>query len=84
MVNVIGKKLIDFTDKDGKQIKGLRLYYTAPDDGVEGLASAYLFVGSDKNFYEKVRTLKVPFNAELIYSVSLSSGKPFLSDVKLV
>lgn len=84
MTTLIGRKLFDFNDDQGKQVKGFRLYYTAPDDDVTGLACAYLFVGANKtDLFNKVANLKFPVEADLVYSASITSGKPYLSDIRL-
>lgn len=48
IINVVGKRHVDFTDDHGKRIAGYSLYYTMKSDGVEGVMSGKMFISDEK------------------------------------
>lgn len=48
IINVVGKRRVDFVDDKGKCVVGTTLYYTMKSDGVEGVMSAKMFISDEK------------------------------------
>ena len=48
LVNVVGKKPLNFTTEDGKTIDGTHIFVTYEETGVEGVVAEKLFVSSTK------------------------------------
>lgn len=48
MYQVIGKQMIDYKNKDGKEIKGMKLFVASDKKGVEGVFAESVFVSSTK------------------------------------
>lgn len=46
-VKFVGLQNLDFETKDGKQIQGLKLHITFPDENVMGLMADSKFISSD-------------------------------------
>jgi len=44
---LLGTRQLDFTSKDGNQIKGTNLFLAFPEDGVTGHATDKIFIRSD-------------------------------------
>lgn len=45
---VLGKRLVSFTAKDGKEVKGVSLYLGYETEGVEGMAADKVFIPAAK------------------------------------
>lgn len=57
-VNLIGKEMMNFPDKETKQlIKGIRLHLTVPDDRVSGLSAVRQFIRIDNPAYDEACSL---------------------------
>ena len=41
---VLGKRIVSFTGKDGKEVKGVSLYLGYETEGVEGMAADKVFI----------------------------------------
>lgn len=52
-MELVGKQMVDFIDKEGKRIQGIKLHLVAPDPKVEGRASITQFIRSDSPLYNK-------------------------------
>lgn len=48
LANVVGKKLLNFTSKEGKVIDGTHFFVTYEDTDVEGLVAEKFFIPSTK------------------------------------
>jgi hypothetical protein len=86
-VTIVGKQVVSYTKRDTGELKeGISLYYTAPDDRVEGLSCADLWVGIQSKLYAAVKALDVskPLAADLYYEVRPGSRFPVLERIDLV
>ena len=45
---IVGLKRVDFKDKDGSQIQGVKVYVNLPEDNVEGMATDSFFLSDNK------------------------------------
>lgn len=55
IIEIVGKKHVDFTDDTGKRICGWSIYYLMNDDRTEGKMCGKMFLSE-----EKVKTLSLP------------------------
>lgn len=79
---IVGFEKIEYVNKDGKEVKGLRLYYTYEDDSVSGKAADTVYLSnSSPAYFEDVKIgCKYDFN----YQVSSFAGKTRLVSIKPV
>lgn len=47
-IEVVGTRNVDFTDNNGRQVKGFSLYYLMSSDGVNGKMAGKLFVSAQR------------------------------------
>lgn len=45
---IVGLKRVDFKDKDGSLIQGVKVYVNYPEDNVEGMATDSFFLSDNK------------------------------------
>lgn len=48
LIEVVGIRNVDFTDKEGKSVSGTSVYYLIDADGMEGRVSGKLFVNPQR------------------------------------
>lgn len=63
-VLLLGYRLLDFTTSDGTAIKGCKLYFACPEDGVTGQMCDNLFIREDFPLpaIKPGQTLDISFN----------------------
>jgi len=69
---IVGKGILDFKAEDsGDEIKGVKLYYFAPKDEVEGFFAGEMFVREKSRLYNKVMCMDTekPFLANIEYGI---------------
>ena len=64
-MKLIGIKSVDFTDKEGKQIKGTSLYVTYEDEYTDGLVAEKIWVNSNATMDSNIR---VGCNVDFVYN----------------
>lgn len=79
---IVGFENIQYTNKDGREVKGLRLYYTYEDPSCNGKCCDTVYIsGSSSAYIDKVEiNRKYDFN----FQVSSFTGKSRLVSVKPV
>lgn len=48
MYELVGMRDVDFTGSDGKQVRGMHLFFTYKDANVQGLATDKVFVSYER------------------------------------
>lgn len=48
LIEVVGIRNVDFTDKEGKSVSGTSVYYLIDADGMDGRVSGKLFVNPQR------------------------------------
>ena len=84
---IVGKSPMDFTASDtGEVIEGVKVYYFAPKDEVEGYFAGEMFVKKSSKLYYKVMGLETekPFMANIEYDVQPGKKRPLsvLMDIR--
>ena len=84
---IVGKKLIDYVNKNGKKVEGYKVYCNSLGKGVDGfVASSYYISKSNKKLYEIVDKLSYSDNTydivDLFFIVDIESQTPVLDDIK--
>lgn len=79
-MRIVGRRLIDFTNKEGEQIKGVKLFLLDIDDNVEGEIAGERFFPFDSNLYHIASTIKVPCEVDFVFRTNMS-GKSTLIDI---
>lgn len=44
---LLGFKSVDFTNKDGEEVKGTTIFFAYPDEGVKGVATDKKYISSE-------------------------------------
>ena len=83
---IIGKKLIDYVNKNGKKVEGYKIFCASFSKGVEGLASgAYYIPKSNKKLYDMVSSMSYVDSTydivELSFVVDMETQTPILDDI---
>lgn len=52
-MELVGKQYIDFVDKEGKRIQGVKLHLVVSDPKVEGRAAIAQFINYNSDLYSK-------------------------------
>lgn len=79
-MRIVGRRLIDFTNKEGEQIKGVKLFLLDLDDNVEGEIAGERFFSFGSNLYHIASTIEVPCEADFVFRTNMS-GKSTLIDI---
>lgn len=64
---IVGLKRVDFQDKDGDKIQGMKVFVNYPEDKVEGMATDSFFL-SDSKFANYFDALYVGSPIEVHYN----------------
>lgn len=48
---LVGKQMVDFTNRDGERVQGIKLHLNAPDQKVQGMACVNHFIKTDSSLY---------------------------------
>jgi len=69
-MTIVGKEIVDYPNKSGNQVRGVRLYYTsAPDkDGVEGLRAGEEYISDRYSPYALALAISVGDEVDFYYN----------------
>lgn len=69
-MTIVGKEIVDYKNKSGNQVKGVRLYYTCkPDkDGIEGLCAGAEYFSDRYTGYAQALPLAVGDEVDAYYN----------------
>lgn len=73
MVNVVGIQMVNYKNKEGKQVNGVRIAYTYAANGYEGVAVGSEYVGG-RTYADAVTQGAIPRPGDLI---EFTYGKSF-------
>jgi hypothetical protein len=84
-VKVIGKQVVSYTNKAGKQVDGLSLFYTAPKNGVIGEYCDNIWVTKGGELYNKLMAVDTSKHImmDVVYEMLPGSRFPTLIDIKI-
>jgi len=85
-VRIVGKQIVSYKNKAGKQVDGISLFYVAPKDKVIGEYADNIWIGKGSDLYTKVETMDVskPVMADVAYEMYPGARYSTLVDVKVL
>ena len=84
-VTVLGKQLIDFANKEtGEVISGVKVFFGAPDDGVEGLVCDKQWFDAKHRLYRTAKALNVGQEYDFTYENRPGKKYSTLADIEPV